>query len=153
MSAWGISDLVGAWSLQRWEVQTRQGMHQPYGDQPRGLLSYTSDGYMQASIAAAGRPLLAGPSPRSAPEDELAASFLSFFAYAGRYELIGDDVVHHVEIALNPAMAGTQQVRHANLRDGALVLSADEELGGGSRRSHRLVWRRAMPFQPSSRAR
>lgn len=136
-------NLVGAWLLQSWEVRTERGTQLPFGAEPCGLLTYTAEGYMQASICAAGRPVLSGSSPRQASAEEQAAAFRSFFSYAGRYELRELDVVHHVEIALNPAMVGTDQVRHVELADDVLVLSADEPLSDGSLRGHRLTWRRA----------
>jgi hypothetical protein len=136
-------NLVGAWHLQSWEVRTEAGTQLPFGAEPCGLLTYTADGYMQASISVAGRPVLSGSSPRQASAEEQASAFRSFFSYAGRYELRDLDVVHHVEIALNPAMVGTDQVRHAEMADDVLVLTADEFLSNGSARGHRLTWRRA----------
>lgn len=131
--------LVGAWRLVTWEIGYPDGrVAHPYGPDAVGLLCYTPDGHMSASIALAVRPGLSSPNPRKAPEAERAAAFDSFFAYSGTYTLAGGAVRHHVELALNPAFSGTTQIREAVLDGDTLVLAASED----SRR-HTLTWRHA----------
>ncbi len=143
-SSVSAKDLVGAWLLQGWEIRSDRGTHFPFGESPRGVLTYTEDGYMQASLTSGDRPTMSSPNPRDASIPEQAAAFRSCFTYAGRYDVRGDVVVHHVEVALNQAMVGTAQVRRADLADDVLVLSAEEDGDEhGSPRQHRLTWRRA----------
>ncbi len=138
--------LLGAWVLVSWRVVDTNATSEPFGADPVGLLTYAPQGWMQASLATADRPGLSSVSPRQAPDDELATAYRSFFSYAGPYEVRERegivDVVHHVTIALNPSMVGTEQVRRVDLVDGKLTLSADEPIGGGRVRRHALHWRR-----------
>jgi len=142
--------LVGAWQLQRWEI-VRETDHEdgavsePFGPGAAGLLLYTADGWMSASIMAAGRPRLSRDNPRAAATAERAAAFDGYFGYAGRWSLADGQVRHEVTVALNPAMVGTLQLRAARLTGRTLTLSAEEAVPGGIRR-HQLRWRR--PARP-----
>ncbi len=136
------ADLVGTWLLSSWRISTGGQTRLPFGERPQGLLVYTAQGWMQASIGATDRTALSDPSPRRAPDAELADAFRSYFSYAGPYDVVGDDVVHHVQLSLNPAMVGTDQVRAVELAEPLLVLSAPEGTGA-ERREHVLSWRRA----------
>lgn len=139
-------NLVGGWRLTSWDVTTAGTTTHPFGDDAEGLLTYTPDGWMQATVVAAGRAPLSHPSPRRVPDAELAAAARDFFSYAGRWHLDGDTVVHDVLLSANPAMVGTRQRRHVHLDGGSLTLSADEPVGEHVRR-HRLAWHRAEPTE------
>ncbi|MEU4411344.1 lipocalin-like domain-containing protein [Streptosporangium sp. NPDC023963] len=132
-------DLVGAWHLVEWRIVGADGrVSHPFGTDAVGLLCYTPDGHMSVTIARAGRAPLPGAGPRQAPPEALAEAFTSFFAYAGRYEVRDGHVAHDVEVALNPAFAGTVQVRELNADGDRLVLAAGEGC-----RWHTLIWRRS----------
>jgi hypothetical protein len=133
--------LLGSWELVSWAVLDAAGVRAPFGNDPTGTLIYAADGRMAAVVAAGDRPLLSQPTPRRAPCEEVRAAFASFFCYTGRWHVEGDDVVHAVEGALNPAMAGTVQRRRIVLDGAVLELVADEPLEPGVRR-HRLRWQR-----------
>jgi len=137
------ADLVGAWQLKRWEIVYADGRRSaPFGAGAQGLIQYTADGWMSATIMAAGRALLSRGNPRAASKAERAAAFDGYFSYAGRWSLRDGVVRHDVTLALNPALVGTPQLREATLTARTLTLSAAEDLPGG-RRVHRLVWQRA----------
>jgi hypothetical protein len=142
------ADLVGAWRLKRWETVYEDGRRtEPFGAGAEGLIQYTADGWMSATIMAAGRRRLSRGNPRAAPAAERAAAFDGFFSYAGRWSLRGGVLRHEVTLALNPAMVGTTQFRDARLAGRTLTLSASEDVAGGQR-THRLEWRRA-PRRPA----
>ena len=133
--------LRGTWTLESWTISDEHGIRHPFGPSATGLLVYAEDGGMAAVVASGDRPSLPGASPRAAPPDALAAAFLTFFTYAGRWHLEGDVVVHQVEVALNPAMVGTEQRRAVTLDGASLELVAAEPLTTGTR-THALRWRR-----------
>ncbi len=145
--------LLGTWYLIRWEISYDDGRAPslPFGAQATGLISYSSDGTMQACIARAQRPRLSSDSVRSAPEAERLSAFESYFQYAGRYALRGEagaqQVVHTVTHALNPNFVGTQQVRDMYFSGhGQLTLSASDLLAGTTvARHHKLMWERRAP--------
>ena len=136
--------LSGTWELESWTIgySDRDDFTYPYGEEPQGLLLYTEDGWMSASICRAGRaPLPADVSFRALPEAARSAAFSSYFHYAGRYQVRDGDVIHSVAQSLNPNMVGSQQLRHAELDGQTLVLSGKDEVGGTTR-FHSLVWQR-----------
>ena len=135
-------ELVGAWHLVSWEVVTDGRAVHPFGDDADGVLTYTADGTMQATVAAAGRQPYSAPTARRSPDGEVAAAARAYFSYAGTWHLDGAVVVHDVTLALDPGFVGTRQRRHADLDGDRLTLSADEPVGD-TRRHHRLTWRRA----------
>ncbi len=137
--------LVGTWQLESWSIgyEGRDAINNPFGEDPRGLLVYSDDGWMSASICRRERALLpADESPRKLADAVAAAAYSSYFHYAGRYRVVGSDVVHYVTQSLNPNFPGTEQLRHAELDGQTLVLSGKDEVGGVTR-YHTLVWHRA----------
>ncbi len=139
--------LVGAWHLVSWEVVTDGQTNEPFGPDATGVITYTADGMMQATIAAADRQPYSGPSARRSPDDEVAHATRTFFSYAGPWHLDGEVVVHEVTHALDPGFVGTQQRRNVDLDGERLVLSAVEPIGELSR-VHRLTWRRHDAARP-----
>ena len=138
-------DLVGTWELESWTIgyADRDELSFPYGEEPRGLLLYSTDGWMSASIARPDRERLPEDvNYRKLPDALKAAAFSSYFHYAGRYRVVDGDVVHFVTQSLNPNFPGTEQLRHAELDGHTLVLSGKDEVGGVTR-FHSLVWHRA----------
>lgn len=145
----GAGQLVGAWRLVSWETRYVDGrVTRPFGRRPQGLLLYTPDGGMSASIATRDRRPFPTANPREAGVEERAQAFDSFFAYAGRYSVRGTKVRHDVAIATNPALSGSRQVREARLARGRLELSAVERAGKAGERRHVLVWARASASDP-----
>ncbi|HCS26256.1 MAG TPA: hypothetical protein DIW43_02310 [Spongiibacteraceae bacterium] len=131
--------IVGGWSLLSWTMRFDDGRpaRQPYGDSPNGSLLYSADGRMLAAIARADRKHLSGQVPQRAPESEKTAAFDSFFSYGGSFDIDGDEVVHRVDIALNPNFVGSVQRRKMHFEDNQLTLSAKE-----GERHHELIWQR-----------
>lgn len=133
--------LPGAWRLQSWETSFSDGRAQtrPFGERPEGLILYTHDGWMSASITHSGR--TAASAEAVAGQSDGLDSFIN---YAGRYRIDGDSVVHAVTLALNPAFVGTEQRRKMQFAADTLTLSGEDRVPGTEvRRVHRLVWRKA----------
>jgi hypothetical protein len=138
------AQLEGTWQLESWAVgySDRDNFTYPYGEDPQGLLLYTADGWMSASISRSDRALLPPDvSFRKLEESVRAAAFTSYFHYAGRYRVVEGDVIHYVTQSLNPNFPGTEQLRHAELDGQTLVLSGKDQVGEITR-FHSLVWHR-----------
>ena len=80
------------------------------GRDPEGLLMYTADGYMSGVGGAEGRTAPSGTGEKLT--EERAKLFIGMTAYSGRYTVEPDRVIHHVEVAWNPAWKGTDQIRY-----------------------------------------
>lgn len=134
--------LHGAWLYQAWEIRYADGrITTPFGADACGLLVYTPDGFMTATIMAGGRKGFGVANPRLATAMQKAAAFDSYFSYAGRWFLQDHRVRHEVTLALNPGLMGTLQWREAELSGQHLSLSAREN-NAGDERHHILIWKR-----------
>src|SRR5215203_2748145 len=96
-------DLLGAWHLESWSFvyDDRRPQEFPLGPDAKGLIMYTPDGHVSATLMRAGRTAKAPASDR-----ERVAAFAESFAYAGRYEVRDATVFHSIEVATNPALIG-----------------------------------------------
>ena len=132
------SDLVGAWRLEGWALVYEDGRppEYPLGRDAVGLILYTADGHVSATIMRAGRRPLADDS-----EAAKARAYDDCFAYAGTWEVRGEAVFHSIAIATNPALAGITSTRNLQL-DGARLTLSGPDFSPGSPRWHRIVWRR-----------
>ncbi len=140
-----VERFIGTWSLAAFEVQLADGttVH-PMGQGALGRLSYGADGRMSAMLARADRTPLSVPRLEAygrAPADEKVLAFDSFMAYAGRYTVEEDSVVHHVELASVPNIVGAQQRREASFDGDGLVLRYAVTSSRGTR-TNILRWRR-----------
>ena len=117
-------DLVGAWALESWSLEYEDGRPSefPLGLAVRGMLLYTPDGRVSATLMGAGKP---------------AASF----AYAGRYDVLGDAVYHSIEISTDPTLVGVTTTRHI-AREGDVLTLSGPDFRAGTGRRQKIVWRR-----------
>jgi len=97
---------------------------------------------MTALLSDSGRRPLSSPDRISAPADERAEAFATFFAYAGRYSVAGDKVIHHVEIASMENWVNTDFVRLVEMDGDRLTLRTPPLPVGGEIRTSELVWER-----------
>jgi len=140
------ASLVGAWRLVSWTIEYPASgrVTQPFGAAPEGLLLYSADGHMSATMQRPGRARLSRADPHAVSDAEKAAAFSGYLSYAGRWSVADGHVIHEVELAMNPNLVGTRQVRHVTLDGDRLELGAEEALESpGQSRRHRIVWRQA----------
>ena len=145
--------LVGTWKLVSAEDTTDKGVKKDaFGKDPVGFLTYTADGRMMAIISNGGRKSLSVPDSIAAPSEERAAAFSTFGAYAGRYTLTGDRVVHHVEVASLQNRVGTDLTRTiVKLEQNRLILRTPSFLKGGEMVTTQLEWARLTNGETPSR--
>ena len=135
-------ELHGSWQLESWTIgySDRDEFTYPYGEDPTGLLLYTEDGWMSASICRHERALLPQDvNFRKLPDSTKAEAFSSYFHYAGRYRVVDGDVIHYVSQSLNPNFPGPEQLRHAEM-DGQTLVRSGKDQDGDEIRYHSLVW-------------
>ena len=133
-------ELVGTWKLVSASTTTSTGERSetPYGPSPSGLLTYTADGRVIAMISHAGRKSI---STLAKPEEQ-AEAFKTFLAYAGRYRLSGNDVIHSVEISSIPNYVGQDLVRSVEFRGDQITLVTPPTPVKGKIQTFELIWRR-----------
>src|ERR1700734_3671793 len=134
--------IVGAWSLVSFEVDEESGKHKPrFGPDPVGYLIYSANARMAAVLAGTHRPALKSPDGAAASEKDRNEALRIFLAYAGRYEIRGDRVFHHVEVSVFTNHRGTTLERQFDLKGDTLTIrTLPPEIWNGS---NVLVWKRA----------
>jgi Lipocalin-like domain len=137
--------LVGTWKLVSASTATSTGERNetPYGPGPAGLLTYTADGRVAAMISHGGRNSL----PTFAKLNEQAEAFKTFFAYAGRYKLNGNEVIHSVEISSIQDYVGKDLVRSVKFQGDQIVLVTPPTPVKGKSQTFELIWGR-LPTGP-----
>ena len=139
-------DIVGAWRLDQFFAEGPGGRRRfPYGEDAKGLLLYSADGWVSAVLHRGERGGFSSQSLEragQATEVDKARAFDGYTSYAGRYTIDGDVVRHEVAHALVPTLVGQTLERRARLHDGALSLSY--EVAGRNRTYvYVLHWSRA----------
>jgi hypothetical protein len=136
--------LIGTWRLISWENRsTSDGkVSYPLGEDATGYIMYNKDGYMFVAIMAPHRLKFATDDLLSATKEEEAQAEESYVSYCGRYEFLGERVVHRVELSLFPNWVGGDQERLVDLRGNRLTLSTRPLLLRGIQQSAHLIWER-----------
>lgn len=113
---------IGTWTLRATERKVLDtGESAPlWGAHPAGTLIYTADGRMSALVLAENRKPPAAAMPTEA---EALSLFKSMVAYAGRYTVQSDRIVHHVEQSWNQVWTDTDVVRFYKFDGNKLTLT------------------------------
>ncbi|MGB5380731.1 MAG: lipocalin-like domain-containing protein [Acidimicrobiia bacterium] len=149
-----MKSLIGTWRLVEWTFTVDDSRPtRPWGGNPGGLLTYTEDRRMTASLMSHGRPPAPTRTLSAAPIDIRAAAAAGYLSYAGSYSMDGDDVLHHIELSLMPNWVGTTERRLIEWvpseRGYDLVLSTPPtKTDGGRTAVNRLRWERIPPDSP-----
>jgi hypothetical protein len=115
-------NVVGVWNLVSVTAEDVQS-HKIYpvaGTHPVGHIIYAPNGYMSVLFTSSGRtPIDRESSHRT---EEAAQLFWTLTAYAGTYTVEDKTITHHVDVAGDPSLVGTDQIRHVRLVGDTLVL-------------------------------
>ncbi|MDQ3665224.1 MAG: SgcJ/EcaC family oxidoreductase [Acidobacteriota bacterium] len=138
------ASLAGTWRLVSAWASTASGgrNNAPFGSSPTGFLTYTREGRMTAILSHGGRKPLSGSDRISAPADERAEAFATFFGYAGRYSLTDDKVIHHVEISSVPNWVNTDLIRVIKFEGDRIIVRTPPMSVGGTIQTTELVFER-----------
>ncbi len=145
MIAHTSENLAGTWKLVCATASKPSGERgdSSFGPSPTGILIYTREGRMAVMISNSERkPLSADPFLASV--EERAEAFTTFFAYAGRYTLTGDKLIHHVEISSLQDFEGTDQVRLIKFQGDRIVLVSPPMSINRKTQTFELVWERVL---------
>jgi hypothetical protein len=143
-----MHELIGTWRLVEWTFTVNESRPtHPWGGDPVGLLTYSADGRMSASLMSVGRPNAPTRTLSAAPIDIRAAAAAGYLSYTGSYTTEGDDVLHHIELSLMPNWVNGTERRHIEWLPTAigrdLVLSTPPTRTDGGRTAvNRLRWER-----------
>jgi hypothetical protein len=108
-----MHDLTGSWKLIDWTVEMEgDRIVKPFRGRATGVLTYTDEGRMVASLMKTDREPIGTRSFAEAKALERASAAAGYLSYAGTFEIIGDEVHHHVDLSLFPDWVGGTQIRH-----------------------------------------
>lgn len=134
--------ILGLWSLYSWQIQMPKGdVINPYGDKPKGFLYYAADGFMSVSLAQGHREPLGRNPFLDMTAEEYKAMFEHYASYCGSYEIINDEVHHHIKMMSLVDWENTIKVRKFSFKDELLILS-HELLYQDETVDSVLVWKR-----------
>ena len=133
--------LVGTWKLVSASSKTSKGERSetPYGLNPVGFLTYSTDGRVTALISYGERSVLSGS---SGTLEEQAEAFRTFLAYAGRYTLTDNKVTHTIEISSIQNYVGRDLVRSVQFQGDRIILITPPTLVNGKVQTVELIWQR-----------
>ena len=136
--------LIGTWRLVSWENRSLADgqVSYPLGEDAVGYIIYGQDGYMSVAIMTPERTMFAAGDLLSGSAQERARAAGTYVSYCGRYEFLGETVIHHVELSLFPNWVGVEQERLVKLEENRLMLSTHPILLSGEQRTAHLIWER-----------
>jgi hypothetical protein len=136
--------IVGTWKLISVSLSTASSKRNdaPFGPKPTGFLTYTLEGRMSGMISYSGRKPLSVSDLSLAAVEEKAEAFSTFLAYAGRYTLMEDKVIHHAEISSIQNWVNTDLVRLIKFQGDRIILATPPTSINGKIQTWELVWER-----------
>jgi hypothetical protein len=115
--------LIGTWRLASWtRIESDGKRSEPLGPGSTGLITYTADGFMFASLMAPNRKPFAGTDPFGGTAEECRGAMSTGLSYCGRWRLEGDRLVHAVEMSMFPNWVGAEMVRVCRFEGGRAVV-------------------------------
>ncbi len=138
------SKLVGTWRLVSATSAAASGEQNepPYGPNPAGFLIYTVEGRVSAMISYGGRKPLSVGAKAAALLEEAAEAFKTFLAYAGRYRVSDDKVIHSIEISSIQNYVNKELVRSVKFQGNQIVLITPPTMVNGKIQIIELTWQR-----------
>ncbi len=136
--------LIGSWRLLSMHLKTSDGkVSYPFGPDALGYYIFSESGYMSVNIMPVNRPKsTSGDVLRWNVEEKVKAAE-TYISYSGKYEIQGNKLIVHTEVAFFPNWVGVDQVRILELSENRITLSSPPMLANGIEQTVHLVWERA----------
>ena len=117
------------------------------GERPDGTLVYLPSGWMAVQIQHDARPPIGSPDLGAGTDEQQAAAYRTYNAYAGTFSLPEPGiVVHHLELGIHPDQLGMDKRRRYTLDGDALTLETQPIAHGDGTATSILAWHRAERF-------
>ncbi|HEU4430072.1 MAG TPA: lipocalin-like domain-containing protein [Myxococcota bacterium] len=132
--------LCGSWKLVSFELRLPNGeVSYPFGRAPRGYVFYNEQGFMSAAFMGADR---VKPQSADLADTSKTVNYDQFNAYCGRFEVKGERVIHHVEVASLPQWCGIDQERVFKIDGTRLILETPPLTINAQAPTAYLIWER-----------
>jgi hypothetical protein len=141
LAAVNLERFVGTWKLVSFETRGEDGeVAYPFGKDALGYIMYSADDYMSVTVLPKNRRRFNTQDILGGTIEEKVTAAESYISYFGRYEVIQDRVIHHVEASFFPNWVGVDQERFYRFDGNRLTLSAAPMLINGKSQSAHLIW-------------
>lgn len=136
--------VIGTWKLVSWTYKNKYGERVDYfGENPTGILMYTTSGYMSVHIMKNDRKRFESEGMYDGKPEEIIDAFKTYFAYFGRFEEKEPGVMRHtVEGGTFPNWLGHIEERFGEIKENLLVLSTPPIRTGDRDIVFDVVWER-----------
>ncbi len=136
--------LIGTWHLVSWHVETTSGEKAfPLGEDAKGYISYSRDGFVFVHIMSASRERYENDGLFCGSPEEDVAAINSQLSYSGPYDFQEGQVTHRVTISSHPNWVGTEQVRKVHIDGDQLELSVGGSQLQGFDGTTYVIWKKA----------
>jgi len=112
------------------------------GEDAKGFIIYTTDGYMSAALFRGNRPNFETGEALTASDAEKVAGWDSYYSYGGPFEIDGDRVIHTVAHTIYPNWLGGTQVREISFEGEHMILTTPPQKTRRGTQNSRVIWRR-----------
>ncbi len=149
-----VESIIGTWQLQSIELKDESGgTAYPFGRKVKGLVLYQDDGYMAGILSGENRPNVSTPALIGISEPECIAIAKHFNAYAGRYTVQENRIIHNVDVSYVPnLMVEREHVSSFSLADDTLILSSKMPSGvQGHFKEMVITWKRIQAIARDSK--
>ena len=135
--------LLGHWRLVSFREQRPDGSwFDALGPNAEGCISYWLSGHMQVLIGGRDRPRFRG-AWSSIPDSDKAACLDRMVAYAGRFSVAQDRLLHHVDVCWIPNWEGRDLVRIPSFpAQNRLLLATEAAVDARQRPMQEVLWER-----------
>ena len=140
-----MQDFIGTWKLLSCEFRTSDGdVSYPFGEEVGGLIIYTEEGYVSATVMNPNRPCFESGKQTQGTPEEIKTAFEGYVAYFGTFEVDREEgiVYHHVQGSLLPNWIGEPQKRFFEFEGARLTLSTPPIPFGDGEVIGALCWER-----------
>jgi hypothetical protein len=125
-----LKKFIGNWKLKSFELKAEDGgVSRPFGDTPKGLISYSQNGMMSVQLHHSERPRFAQDGFQAGTDSEIRAAFETYVAYYGTYEVNEEKkfVTHHLQGSLIPNQSNSLQRRYFEFLENGAILQLKSE--------------------------
>jgi len=137
-----MKSITGTWRLLSLEIRKKDNeVIYPFGKEVKGILIYQNNGYMSGMISGEGRPNVSAPATMGIPEKERLEISKNFIAYAGKYLVEDNRIIHDIEVSFIPNLMGSSS--HAgnyHLDGNNLCITSEQRAGRNNDSSIKVVW-------------
>ena len=135
--------IVGAWSLIRWTTIYDNGkIIFPMGKDAQGMLIYTNDNHMSASLYKIDRVHFVSGEMLTANMEEKIQAWDSYFSYSGTFKLVGNNIYHNVISSMYPNWVGDDQQRVVSIKNSNLVLETIPQESRRGKQYSKVEWKK-----------